>query len=146
CSRRGSGSDLTAFEERMFNKSKAWAFGLLAAVFAAGIVTGAAVQAVAGGDEAPRRGRRSAEAMLAHLTRELDLSPVQQDSVRTIMERYRPAFEAAWREVRPRYDSLRQQVRGEIGAQLTTEQRTRYERLMADLEHQHRRSDRGKDR
>ena len=129
----------------MFNKSKAWAFGLLAAVFAAGIATGAAFEALADDDEAPRRGRRSAEAMVVHLTRELDLSLVQQDSVRAIMERHRPAFEAAWREMRPRYDSLRQRVRGEIAAQLTTEQRARYERLMAALEHPHRRSDGGKD-
>ncbi|MGH7645691.1 MAG: Spy/CpxP family protein refolding chaperone [Gemmatimonadales bacterium] len=128
----------------MFNKSKAWAFGLLVAVFAAGMATGAAVDALAD-DEAPRRGRRSAEAMVAHLTRELDLSPVQRDSLRAIMERHRPAFEAAWREMRPRYDSLRQRVRGEIAAQLTPEQRARYERLMADLEHQHRRSDSEKD-
>ncbi len=129
----------------MFNRSKAWAFGLLAAVFAAGVATGAAVEAFADGDETPRRGRRGAAAMVAHLTRELDLSPVQQDSVRAIMERHRPAFEAAWREMRPRYDSLRQRVRGEIGAQLSPEQRTRYERLIADLGHQHRRSDSGKD-
>jgi len=129
----------------MFNKSKAWAFGLLAAVFAAGIATGAAVEALADGDETPRRGRRSAEAMVAQLTRQLDLSPVQRDSVRAVMERHRPAFEAAWREMRPRYDSLRQRVRGEIAAQLTSEQLTRYERLMADLGHQHRRSDSGKD-
>jgi hypothetical protein len=130
----------------MFNKSKAWAFGLLAAVFAAGIATGAAVEAIADDDRAPRRGRRGAEAMVGHLADELDLSPVQRDSVRAILERHRPAFEAAWREMRPRYDSLREQVRAEIAAQLSADQRARYERLLADLEHQHRRGDSGKAR
>ena len=129
----------------MFNKSKVWAFGLLAAVFAAGVGTSAAVQALAGDRESSRRGRRSADAMVAHLARELDLTQGQRDSVRAILDRHRPAFDALWRELRPRYDSLRQQVRAEIRVQLTSEQRTRYERLIAQLEHQHRQKDGGKD-
>jgi len=131
----------------MFNRSKAWALGLLAAVFAAGLAAGWGLQAWAESGEGGRRGgggRRGPDAMVAHLARELDLTPPQRDSVRAVFARHRGDMEAIWREVHPRLDSLRAVMNREIGAQLAPDQRARFERLIAELEHRHRMGDSAK--
>src|SRR6266849_5296282 len=63
------------------------------------------------------------------LARELGLSAAQQDSVQAVFERHRPQMEALWREMRPRFDSLRVTVDSEIAAQLTPAQRARFAEL-----------------
>jgi Spy/CpxP family protein refolding chaperone len=63
------------------------------------------------------------------LARELGLSAAQQDSVQAILERHRPQMEALWRQIRPRFDSLRGTVDSEIAAQLTPAQRARFAEL-----------------
>jgi Spy/CpxP family protein refolding chaperone len=63
------------------------------------------------------------------LKRRLDLTPTQVDSVRAIFERHRPQMEALWREMRPRFDSVRAAVDAEIGAQLTPAQRVKFEEM-----------------
>ena len=78
--------------------------------------------------------------MVAYLGRELDLTPAQADSVRTIFARHRPEIEALGAQVRPRFDSIKTVVRAEIDAQLTPEQRAKHQRLVEDAEH-HRRGD-----
>ncbi|HLQ58579.1 MAG TPA: periplasmic heavy metal sensor [Gemmatimonadales bacterium] len=120
----------------MLNRSKLAAVGLLAAVFVAGGLAGW------GGREATQRDergpRRGPDAMVAYLSRELDLSPVQRDSVRAIFTRHRPETDALWAQVRPRFDSIKARMRTEIDAQLTPEQRTRHQQLIDEAEH-HRR-------
>jgi Spy/CpxP family protein refolding chaperone len=76
--------------------------------------------------------------MVAYLSRELDLSPAQRDSVRAIFTRHRPETDALWAQVRPRFDSIKARMRTEIDAQLTPEQRTRHQQLIDEAEH-HRR-------
>ena len=127
----------------MFNRSKAWALGLLAAVFAAGIAAGWGLQAWAESREGrrPGGGRRGPDAMVAYLARELDLTPPQRDSVRAVFARHRSEMEAIWREVHPRLDSLRAVMNREISAQLAPDQQARYQRLIAELEHRHRMGD-----
>jgi len=120
----------------MFNRSKLWAAALLAAVFGAGIMAGWAIQARA--DERGSRGfRRGPDAMVNYLTGELDLTAAQQDSVRAVLARHKPAMQALWEKVHPQMDSLRQVMRAEITAQLNPTQQARYQQLLAD--HQHRR-------
>ncbi len=72
----------------MLNRSKLAAVGLLAAVFLAGGLAG-----WRGREAAERDGRgnprRGPDAMVQYLTRELDLSPAQRDSVRAIFARHR---------------------------------------------------------
>jgi heavy-metal resistance protein len=122
----------------MLNKSKLAAVGLLAAVFVAGGLAGW------GGREAVERDgrggglRRGPDAMVAYLSRELDLSPAQRDSVRAIFARHRPETDSLWARVRPRFDSIKTRMRAEIDAQLTPEQRTRHQRLIDQAEHQRR--------
>jgi heavy-metal resistance protein len=122
----------------MFNRSKAWAAVLLAAVFVAG---GAAGWGVARwGDPRGRHGG-GPEGMVRYLDDELHLSNVQKDSVRAILVRHRPEMEALWREVHPRFDSIRAVIRTEISAQLTPGQRQGYLRLIEEQEHQRQKQD-----
>src|SRR2546427_4642274 len=124
----------------MLNRSKLAAVGLLAAVFVAGGLAGW------GGREAAERGGRGPgrgpDAMVAYLSRELDLSPAQRDSVRAIFTRHRPETDALWAQVRPRFDSIKTRMRAEIDAQLTPDQREKHQRLIDNAEH-HRRENSG---
>jgi hypothetical protein len=123
----------------MFTRSKTLAIALLLAVFVAGGAAGWAASTWSR-RAAPRLGR-SPTAMAQFLARRLDLSPEQQDSVRAILARNNVRQQAIWRDVRPRFDSLRTAVRSEINALLTPAQQERHRRLLAELEHQHERRD-----
>jgi hypothetical protein len=83
--------------------------------------------------DADHRPRRSAGAggYLTRLTRQLDLSAEQRDSVRAVLDRYQPGFDSVWAESRPRYETLRTRVRSDIRAQLTPEQQLRYDSMIA---------------
>ncbi|HET7790886.1 MAG TPA: periplasmic heavy metal sensor [Gemmatimonadales bacterium] len=117
----------------MFDKSKVWAVALLAAVFVAG---GAAGYALSLHRHDDRRG--GPDQMVRYLTKELGLTPPQQDSVRAIFVRHRNEMEQIWKEVRPKYDSVRAEVHREIDALLTPEQRQKNARLIEQMEHRHR--------
>src|SRR6266699_4019789 len=122
----------------MLNKPKLAAVGLLAAVFLAGGLAGWGGHAAAERDDAGMRGRHGPDSIVAYLSRELDLSAAQRDSVRAIFARHRPETDALWAQVRPRFDSIKTRMRAEIDAQLTAEQRTKHQQLIEQAEH-HRR-------
>ena len=127
----------------MFSRSKAQAVTLLAAVFLAGGAAGWGAALWSGA----RRPRRGPDAMVDFLDHKLHLRPAQRDSVRAIFTRHHAEVEAIWREVHPRYDSLRAELRREISAQLDSIQRGAYARLIEELEHQRQAdSTRGSDR
>jgi Spy/CpxP family protein refolding chaperone len=109
-------------------RSRLTAAGLLLAVFALGAVAGGVGVSVAEhrGQDAGRS-RTGRDGYLTRLTTELSLTAAQQDSVRAIMTRHEPAMDSMWREMRPRFDSLRGVVRGEIMAQLNPEQQGKYQ-------------------
>jgi len=120
----------------MFDRSKVWAVFLLAAVFGAGAIAGWGLQAWADTRD-PRRSRggsRSLDAMVANLTTELALTPVQQDSVRAVFLRRKAAMDALWERVHPQFDSLRAQMRSEIRSQLTPEQQAKYQEWTAEMD------------
>jgi len=121
----------------MFNQSKAWAAVLLAAVFVAGAAAGWGIAAW----RDPRGHRGGPDAMVNYLDDHLRLSAAQKDSVRAVLARHRPEMEALWREVHPRFDSIRTVIRSEISGQLTAGQRDEYVRLLAEQEHQRQRQD-----
>jgi Spy/CpxP family protein refolding chaperone len=73
------------------------------------------------------------------LARELGLSAAQQDSVQAVFERHRPQMQALWREMRPRFDSLRVTVDSEIAVQLTPAQRARFAELAKRVDGRRRR-------
>src|SRR5438309_5451740 len=74
----------------MLNRPTAWATLLLVTTFAAGIVVGVGGRALWGRvayGGAPERGR-GVEPLVAELTDELALTPVQRDSVHAILQRH----------------------------------------------------------
>lgn len=107
----------------MFNKSKAWAVGLLIAVAAAGFAAGIATQSWAS-----HRGR--GDGYTGYLTRELGLTAAQHDSVAAIVRRHRPAMHAIFMTVRPQIDSERARVSDEIRPLLTSTQQADFQRLL----------------
>jgi len=118
----------------MLNRSKLAAVGLLAAVFVAGGLAGWGGREAAERDD-HRPGRRGPDALVAYLSRELDLSTAQRDSVRAIIARHRPETDSLWARVRPQFDSIKARMRAEIDAQLTPAQRTRHQQLIDQAEH-----------
>lgn len=124
----------------MLGRSRTWAVALLAAVFVAGGAGGWALGRRH--PDGPSRSGGGPDAIATYLARRLDLTRVQQESVRAVFVRHHAEMEAVWGEVRPRMDSLRAVVRKEVSAQLTPDQQARYARLLADLEHQ--REERGR--
>ena len=122
----------------MLNRSKLAAVALLAAVFLAGGLAGWGGHEAAdreGGGRGPRRGP---DAVVAYLSRELDLNAAQRDSVRAILARHKPETDALWARVRPQFDSIKARMRAEIDTQLTPAQRARHQQLIEKAEH-HRR-------
>src|SRR5437899_7089342 len=122
-------------EGGMLQQSRFWAIVALFATFAAGGLLGWAVgtRAHGGGPrgwESRGGGPPGPDGMVGFLSERLDLTAAQRDSVRAILERHRADLEKIWREVHPRFDSVRSRMSAEISAQLTPAQRTRY----ADLE------------
>ena len=106
---------------------------LLVATFILGALVGAAGMAVAERrTERPRWERRSTW-YLDHLSRNLELSDAQRDSVGAVLGRYRPVMDSLMQEIRPRLDTVRAAMREQISAYLTPEQHREFE----EMRHQH---------
>ncbi len=109
-------------------KSTWGAAALLLATFVVGALSGGA--AVALGDRGQERRPRSPEGYVARLAESLELTPVQQDSVRAILDRYRPRMDSLWQGIKAQHETLRTNVRSEIRAQLTPDQQTKYDEFI----------------
>ena len=112
----------------MLHRSKLYAAGLLAVTFAAGVAVGTGVSAAASdrsrGDTGPER--RARESYADRLGREVQLTPVQRDSVARIVEGYQDSMTAMWQSLRPRTDSIRTAIRQNISSLLDSAQQERY--------------------
>ncbi|HYK09631.1 MAG TPA: hypothetical protein VEV39_02405 [Gemmatimonadales bacterium] len=73
--------------------------------------------------------------MVSALTKELGLSPVQQDLARAIFARHRCDLRDIWRVAHPRFDSLRVRVDSELSAVLNPDQRAKFQQLAGRHEH-----------
>ena len=96
---------------------------LLAAVFLSGVLVGAGVFALSRGGPGGPHPRRD---FVEHLSHDLDLTPAQRDSVAAILQRRRTSMDSLWREVGPRFETLRVTVRSEIRSQLTPDQQRKF--------------------
>jgi hypothetical protein len=119
-------------------KSKLSAFALLISAFVLGALTGGAALALAdrGADARPKRGDRVS--FIERLDRDLDLSAEQRESVELILKRHRPRMDSLWREVAPRFETLRAEVRSELNTILTPEQQVKHEEMMERRAKRHR--------
>ncbi len=123
-------------------RSKLGAVALLLGAFVLGGVAGGMGVSMAEHDRRPREGRGGREGYVERLNAELHLSPAQQDSIRAILQGSEPAMDSMWREVRPRFDSVRNAIRDRIRTQLTPEQLEQYTEMLErrDREYRQRRS------
>ncbi len=104
---------------------------LIAATFAAGAAAGS-VASAAWGDEGrtEERSRRQRRSYADWLQQELQLTSAQRESIQVVLERRQELMHDIWSEMRPRFDTLRSQIRVEIGALLDEEQQNRYQALI----------------
>ncbi len=79
---------------------------------------------------------------LSRLSKDLELTPTQRDSVGAILKRFEPGMDSIWQDIRPKFETLRTALRSEINAQLTPDQQRHYAEL---LERQDARRRNGKD-
>jgi len=125
----------------MMSKSTRTATLLLLLAFALGAVAGAGGLALS--HRPPGMGRSSGSTgYLARLSKDLDLTPAQRDSVGAILTRFEPRMDSVWQEFRPKFETVRAAIRSDINAQLTPDQQRRYAEL---LERQDARRRNGKD-
>jgi Spy/CpxP family protein refolding chaperone len=102
---------------------------LLLATFVLGAAAGAGLMAYASRTPPlpPAQGR--AAWYLHHLTRNLDLTAVQQDSVKAVLDRYTPAMDSLMSEIRPRLDTVRTAMRAEIARFLDPAQEKEFDAM-----------------
>lgn len=112
--------------------SKTKALSLLVAVFVAGIMLGWVTHAMSVKERLIPR--QDVEALMSRFSKELDLTPDQQDSVRAILSRRQQDSRVISMETRPRYQALRDRAKAEIEMLLTPDQKTRYEALNAEMD------------
>jgi hypothetical protein len=116
----------------MLNRSKAYAAALLTVTFLVGAAAGgAAFRTMSRPDRRPPQERRERPSYSDRLQRELGLTAAQRESVQVILERRDGAMDDVWREMEPRFDTLRIRINQEIMSQLTDEQRQRFEELLS---------------
>jgi Spy/CpxP family protein refolding chaperone len=106
-------------------------------VFALGCLTGASLDSVyrlkaRSGERQESRGRRDKQEVFENMKRDLGLSEQQATEIRAILDQTRNDYRALRAEVRPRYDSVRQNARARIRALLTPEQQQRFDLKVAE--------------
>ncbi|HEX9631548.1 MAG TPA: hypothetical protein VGA02_03705 [Gemmatimonadales bacterium] len=112
----------------MLHRSKLYAAGLLVVTFAAGVAVGTGVSAAANDRPRHENGpeRRARQSYADRLGRELQLTPVQRDSVARIVAGYQDSMTAIWQALQPRTDSIRTAIRRNIANLLDSAQQERY--------------------
>ncbi len=126
-------------------KGRWYATALLVSAFVVGGLAGGVVVAIGearshehrgGGDR--RGGGGNGGGHLGRLTSELQLTEEQRDSVVAILARYQPVTDSMWREIRPAFDAVRDQIRNDIRAQLGADQQQAYAAMIERQEREYR--------
>ena len=114
---------------------------LLLATFAGGALAGGAAVAVADrGDmrRSHKQHRHDSDDHLEFMTRRLQLTPAQRDSVQAILGRYKPKMDSIWRQLGPRFETIKDSISNDIRRQLTPEQQTKYTEILERFEQERR--------
>ncbi|MBE0594639.1 MAG: hypothetical protein IH616_19805, partial [Gemmatimonadales bacterium] len=115
------------------------------ATFVLGVAVGG-VGLTLWGDRAERQRRppqRERPSYAEMLQQELALTAVQRDSVEAILARREQAMQALWQGIGPQFDSLRTQIRVDIGRILDADQNTKYQDMVNRSEQRRSERDRG---
>lgn len=128
-----------------------YATALLIAAFVVGGLAGGVVVAIGEArshehQSGDRRGGGSNGGHLGRLTAELRLTEGQQDSVVAILARYQPVTDSMWREIRPAFDAVRDQIRNDIRDQLDADQQQAYAAMIERQEREYREREARRDR
>lgn len=115
----------------MLNRSKLYAAGLLFAVFAAGAAIGGAASAALADRRDSDREKRERPSYVDRLDRDIGLRPPQRDTIQRIVDDYDAAMHEVWREIRPRFDAIRRDIRGRIMDAMDSAQAEQYRALIA---------------
>src|SRR4029077_9910377 len=117
--------------------SRGWVLAAFLVTFLAGAAVDHGIAALhrRGPWGVTRAGGGARPNLVSLLTRELDLSPVQQDSARAIFARHRCDLRDIWRTAHPRFDSLRARVDSELSAVLNPDQRAKFQTLAGRHDH-----------
>lgn len=114
---------------------------LLLATFAGGALAGGAAVAVADRGDL-RRGhkqhRHGSDDHLEFMTRRLDLTPAQRDSVQAILGRYKPKMDSIWQQLGPRFETIKDSISNDIRRQLTPAQQIKYSDMIERFEKERR--------
>lgn len=138
----------------MNGRSRLWAITLLVGVLIVGGLVGATADRLMFRNgphvekERERRGdddRDRRERYLDWLSGELALTAEQRAAVAAIVERYRERTSEIWKEVRPRFESVKADLRAEVRGVLSEEQRAQYERLLAEHDRERHSDKRGRE-
>ena len=115
----------------MLNRSKLYAAALLLAVFAAGIAVGGAATAALADRRDADREKRARPSYVDRLDRDVGLRPAQRDTIQRIVDDYDAAMQEVWQEIRPRFETIRQDIRSRIISVLDSAQAEQYRALIA---------------
>ena len=122
----------------MLNRSKLLAASLIAATFVAGAAVGTVVSTAWGdGSDSSSERRERRPSYSERLQADLGLTDAQRDSVVILLQQRQEAMQAIWQDTRPRFDSLRSQIRDDIAALLDGEQRAIFEAMIARSDSSH---------
>jgi len=122
---------------RPLSRARALSAALLAVVFVAGGLVGAAADRALGdrwshGGHGGDRHRGGRHGMEAEILDRLSLDARQKAEVEKILERRRAEAGAAWSEVKPRLSKVVAGTRDDLSRVLTPDQLAEYDRLMAE--------------
>ena len=107
---------------------------LLVATFALGAFVGGAATSFADRRSHARAHDRPRPSFVERLTKELDLTASERDSIQAVFDRHQPAMDSLWQRMRPEFESERQLIRNEVTALLTPEQQAKYAALIQRLD------------
>lgn len=71
---------------------------------------------------------------LEYFSRKMDLTDGQQNRVKEIFNSYKPQLQQLHSEVRPKFESIREEINREIRKELTPEQTVKFEELQKEME------------
>ncbi|MDI6845285.1 MAG: hypothetical protein QME28_04020 [Candidatus Saccharicenans sp.] len=124
----------------MNNKYKLWVILSLVAVFLIGVTAGVVGDRTYLGKKKPApRPRQEPFPTLEVISRELQLTPEQEEKIREIFKRSEERLEAFRKEVHGRLSELREQLKSEMDEVLTDEQEQKMKELMERYMRQRRR-------
>jgi Spy/CpxP family protein refolding chaperone len=114
---------------------------LLAATFTGGALVGGAVTGLADRDRSGGKyhhHHHGTDDHIQFLSKQLELTPAQKDSVQAILTRYKASMDSIWRQVGPRFETIKDSISNAIRRQLTPEQQQEYTDMMRRFDEERR--------